>query len=566
MTKFSLRALALVLCLLVCPLAAQEVRTGGTLSDPERAYIEQLTETYGASERSRAANWTLADGTSYAQGVQVRFPQFQIDRMRFNTAEEAREYAASLPSSDFVEVRDNQVLRAFGPGRPGDADLRQGWEGLPSQAPAQQPAPAEQPAEAPASPAATSVPASTARSNGSVQLLRHHLLDEELPATSPGADPAPAQPAAEEPAAEEPLDPQEAFTRAHEQEQVQEELGSYMSDQARAAFDALTPAEQAEFAGLLRNHEDPAEQAYLLRSLGAGNSMEDLEWFSGQIEGRGAEWLDQNARLAGGQALTQQWHDSCAPTSSQVLRGELDPVYALRMRQAGDPYAVDPANPSAHNPTTAAEQRALLLREGGVAVSRDGFGGRGVSVQGYENLVDSAGERAGLDFRSVETDGVDDRRAGEILDANLRQGIPTPMAIYGPNSGHAVLAVDRREAADGSVDYQIYDPWHGTLTWVSRDDVNADTIDVGTNQANVGYVYEYVAPQAPATAQVAPRPVPVPAQVTPTQVEPMPVTTPQPYPSQTIELFPVPQLEPLQVEPLELEPVEFEPVELQPGQ
>ena len=46
----------------------------------------------------------------------------------------------------------------------------------------------------------------------------------------------------------------------------------------------------------------------------------------------------------------------------------------------------------------------------------------------------------------------------------------------------------------------------------------------------------------------------------------MPVTTPQPYPSQTIELFPVPQLEPLQVEPLELEPVEFEPVELQPGQ
>lgn len=549
MSKLSRRALALVFCLLISPLAAQEVRTGGTLTEPEQGYVERLTETYGPSERSRAANWTLADGTSYAQGVQVRFPQFQIDRMRFNTAEEAREYAASLPSSDFVEVRDNQVLRAFGPGRPADAELRRGWEGLPSQAPE---APREEaPAEAPVEEAPAEAP--TAHNNGSVQLLRHHLLDEELPETRPGADPAPR-------AEEAPLDPQGAFTEAHEQEEVQEELGSYMSDQARAAFEALSPEEQAEFAGLLRNHEDPAEQAYLLRALAAGNELDDLEWFSGQIQGRGAEWLDHNARLAGGQPLTQQWHDSCAPTASQVLRGELDPIYALRMRQAGDPYAVDPANPSAHNPTTAAEQRTLLLREGGVAVSRDASGGAGVSVAGYENLVDTAGERVGLDFSPVETEGLADGRAGEILDANLRRGIPTPMAIFAPGSGHAVLAVDRREGADGRVDYQIYDPWHGTLTWVSRDDVNGDTIDVGTNQPRVGYVYEYVAPEV--AQQAAPVPAPQ-AQPAPT---PQPVPTPQPYPSQTIELQPIPQLAPLEIQPLEIQPLnlELEPLALEP--
>ena len=66
MSKPCLRALALVFCLLLSPLAAQEVRTGGALSEPEQGYVERLVETYGPSERSRAAAWTLADGTRYA--------------------------------------------------------------------------------------------------------------------------------------------------------------------------------------------------------------------------------------------------------------------------------------------------------------------------------------------------------------------------------------------------------------------------------------------------------------------------------------------------------------------
>ena len=130
---------------------------------------------------------------------------------------------------------------------------------------------------------------------------------------------------------------------------------------------------------------------------------------------------------------------------------------------------------------------------------------------------------------------------GEILDANLRRGIPTPIAIFAPGSGHAVLAVDRRENADGRVDYQVYDPWYGTLTWVSRDDVNANSVDVGTGQPRVGYVYEFVAPEP---VQVAPEPV---------QVAPQPVE-PQPYPSQELQLFPVPQVGPLELNPLELTP------------
>jgi hypothetical protein len=31
--------------------------------------------------------------------------------------------------------------------------------------------------------------------------------------------------------------------------------------------------------------------------------------------------------------LYQRFHDSCAPTSSQILRGEADPAYALKVRR-----------------------------------------------------------------------------------------------------------------------------------------------------------------------------------------------------------------------------------------
>ena len=125
-------------------------------------------------------------------------------------------------------------------------------------------------------------------------------------------------------------------------------------------------------------------------------------------------------------------------------------------------------------------------------MARDQRGGAGVSWDSSEALVDEVGRSlAGIDYELVQTSGDANALAGEILDENLLRGIPTPLGIQSPNSSHAVLAVDRRELSDGTVEYQIYEPWYGTLTWVSRADVVADTIDVGTNQPQVGYVMRY---------------------------------------------------------------------------
>lgn len=485
MIKFN-GSLALVVCLLISPALAQQVRVRGQLTELEESYVSGLGQSYGDPERSRAADWTLANGVVYAEGVQVRFSGFQIDRMRFNTAEEAAQFAADLPASDFVEVRGNQVLRVFGPRRPDDAELTQAWNGLPS--------PQSAPRDTQSAPRETQSAPREAQphQNGAVQLLRHHLLEEELPASAPSADPE-GEPADEEPAANPlaDLDPADAIAAARAEPAVDEILGEHMSDRAQAAFDAMTPEEQDAFAGLLAQHSDPAEQAYLLRALAAGNELADLEWFSDEIQGRGGQWLDDNARLVGGSALTQQFGHSCVPTTAQALRGELDPIYALRMRLDGDVHSVDPSNPYAHNLETAVEQQTLLFREGGLPVARDQSGGLGTPWAGYEGLADEVGSAIGVDYELVRTAGKDNALAAEILDANLEAGVPTPLGIFGPSSAHAVLAVDRRELGNGGVEYQIYDPWYGTLTWVDRADVIADTINVGTGQPDVGYVMRY---------------------------------------------------------------------------
>jgi hypothetical protein len=63
--------------------------------------------------------------------------------------------------------------------------------------------------------------------------------------------------------------------------------------------------------------------------------------------------------------LFQRFEDSCGPTTAQILRGEADPIYALRVHQGGI------ANADPHS-ATAEEQRRVLEANGGGAVARLG--------------------------------------------------------------------------------------------------------------------------------------------------------------------------------------------------
>src|SRR5207253_2644057 len=90
--------------------------------------------------------------------------------------------------------------------------------------------------------------------------------------------------------------------------------------------------------------------------------------------------------------LAQQWKCSCAPTTAEVVRGEMDPIYALTVnRKNADLTAVDPRTGwvdtiNAHNGKKvgnhdiADEQRNELEANGGNAVERDEKGGDGIDT------------------------------------------------------------------------------------------------------------------------------------------------------------------------------------------
>ncbi|MGE0713506.1 MAG: hypothetical protein AB7N76_36435 [Planctomycetota bacterium] len=320
--------------------------------------------------------------------------------------------------------------------------------------------------------------------NGGTQLVRHHLLGEDLRASSGGDEAAAGGEAGQTQA---PLvggkTPTERLQRVLDQRVSQQVLGEYMSGRVPEAFAALSPEDQARFAQLLRDQNGNGyAQAYLLRGLAASNSVDDLEWLSGQLEGKSGAWMRNNATLIGHDPLTQQFSDSCVPTVSQALRGELDPVYALRQRQAGDVHKYDGYDPERYNPSVAQEQSTLLANGGGIPVGREELGGLGLDVEPFRDVVNQGAQNAGLSYDWAETPNGED--AARILDSNLARGIPTPLAIVSADSGHAVLGVDSR-VRRGQTEYQVYDPWYGKLHWVPRDAVVNDTVDIGTGQPEV---------------------------------------------------------------------------------
>ncbi|MGE0712827.1 MAG: hypothetical protein AB7N76_34690 [Planctomycetota bacterium] len=317
--------------------------------------------------------------------------------------------------------------------------------------------------------------------NGGTQLMRHHLMGEELRAAS-GGDDLPTGKVDQE------QTPAQTLKGALANETAQDLLGDYMAGRVPVAFAALSEADQARFAALLHDHAgNPTAQAYLLRGLASSNSVDDMSWFSGEIKGRDAAWLRNNATLTGDDPLTQQYSASCVPTVSQALRGELDPVYALRTRQGGDVHSYDGTDPEAYNPGAAQEQRTLLEGGGGVPVARDMPNGAGLQMDPFQDVMTQAGQGSGLSYEWAATPNGED--AAAILDANLGRGIPTPLRIEGGYVGHAVLGVDSRVDAAGATEYQIYDPWFGTLTWVPRDAVVNDQVDVGTHQPEVTHAF-----------------------------------------------------------------------------
>ncbi len=254
-------------------------------------------------------------------------------------------------------------------------------------------------------------------------------------------------------------------------------------------------------------------------------------------------------------ALYQRYTDSCAPTTSQIVRGEVDPIYALRVHEVGD----DPANATA----TAEEQRSVLEGNGGTAVSRlgqaaksdlsdsmDAMQAAGTLAPDQRNAVNllvtggtmtpeqrveadaaieairavnggrpSEAELAAIlsnigksgdgmvtaealdqvvtDNTGVAFDYTDTESGGvtaddlDSIEQTLFDGGEVPIRVKWSSGGHAMMIADVRRDESGNRSFLMSEPVSGATRWVSEADLQSGAFTQGTFGIGNGTIRGY---------------------------------------------------------------------------
>lgn len=267
------------------------------------------------------------------------------------------------------------------------------------------------------------------------------------------------------------------------------ELGPAQTARATKLLDKMPPDDKKKVQDIL-DAAKPDEAKYIQKALASKHSAAEIDEFYKKIKGKDAAWLEKNLHVTGdsdGTGIRQQWHDSCGPTTTQAMKAELDPIYALKLRsEAKDIHQMDETDGTAVNPKMAEEQRSMLVGEGGIAVNRDDpDNGKGIPLTG---LLNKQSDNTGLDFKieSVTDANVDAELGG--IDKSIAEGLPVPMRVAGAgDGGHFVLVTGVDPGPPRR--YAIHDPWDGKIVTVTDKQIKDKNFDIaGWNK--VSHIYK----------------------------------------------------------------------------
>lgn len=254
-------------------------------------------------------------------------------------------------------------------------------------------------------------------------------------------------------------------------------IGAYQRRRVRHALGQMSSADYGTFKGHHAGAASAAERAFLFKALAAGRSIADITWFAGQIAGKDQNWLVDNATLgdprAQGTGVRQQWSHSCGPSTTLVLQGNYDPVFALRLRQGNDDINRDDQGTS--NADLGTREEGMLEGAGGNAVRTNQTGGTGMWATGEMN---SRSGSTGLEFENVKDPTP--AEALKVLDDRVPAGMQVPTVIgYSPGSyQHYVLCMHRRSQA-GTKEYQFHNTGDGTTSWQTETQISGRTMTLG---------------------------------------------------------------------------------------
>ena len=274
-------------------------------------------------------------------------------------------------------------------------------------------------------------------------------------------------------------------------------IGSAQKERATKLFKLMTVKDRKRYEAVIKNTKSEDERDYVTKALGTSHSMDEIEAFAKKIEGKDADWLQNNLKLTGsttGTGVKQQWSHSCNATTVQAVQAELDPVYALKLHEENkDVSAADDFDANKVNPKLAAEQKEMLETKyaGGVAGSA-GFTGKAVARKGKggvgrwaDDLLNARSATTGLKYNTKFLDAtytVD--KATKDLDKALARGNPVPIVIGDGGAAataHYVLITQMEEGPPK--EYTIHDPWDGiTVNRSAEDLVNGKINLAGWNK------------------------------------------------------------------------------------
>lgn len=264
--------------------------------------------------------------------------------------------------------------------------------------------------------------------------------------------------------------------------------------QARAAekMDKLSPEDRAKVQKLLDGAKSDQEKRYLTKGIAAGHSAAELEAFAAKIAGKDDTWLNDNLRLVGdskGKGIEQQWSYSCGPTTVEAIKGELDPLYAMKIREENPDFqSADNADGMAKNPGIAADQKAMLVDGKGVATSRDDPEGKGSGLV-FSTLLNKQADSTGLvyDTQRLGSDVTVDDAMATMADG-VNKGVPVPITVGDAKHpfAHAALVVAVDPGPPRT--FTIHDPYYGRTDTFTEDQIKNDQVSVG-GWNHVGVVF-----------------------------------------------------------------------------
>ena len=176
-----------------------------------------------------------------------------------------------------------------------------------------------------------------------------------------------------------------------------------------------------------------------------------------------------------GKGVMQQWSMSCAPTSVQAVKAELDPIYALKLRDENPELdQADDTDGNAKSPELAKEQSDMLASQGATATPRD-QAGDGLSISGVETIFNATSDATGIKYENKPI--TDEDAALTKMASLISSGLPVPLLVgAGGSPSHAVLLTGYDPGPPRR--FSIHDPGNGETQNVTDQQIKDKRLDI----------------------------------------------------------------------------------------